>query len=82
MGDVCLTPANEAKAITSIIQYVDRVAVNVQQVLGGGSELIGLPAGPDFHNLFFIPLGKSRGLVCMNGMVKFDKSVPKSKDEI
>ena len=69
MGDVCLTPSNEIKSIVSICQYSDRVALNVQQVLGGGPELQAIPTGPMFHNLCFIPLGKKGGVMAINGFV-------------
>ena len=41
-----------------------------------------MPAPADIHTFTFIPLGTKGGIMCVNGMVKFDEGVPAAKDDI
>jgi hypothetical protein len=43
LGDACLTPMNETKAISSIYQYVDIIAHNIEQVCKNHTDFKAMP---------------------------------------
>lgn len=65
-GDVCLTPMNEEKSIVSMYQYAAVLAGNIEVAVGGDGALQNVPER--LHMLQVIPLGKTKGIMQINGM--------------
>jgi NADH dehydrogenase FAD-containing subunit len=66
LGDACLTPMNEVKAISSIYQYVDIIAHNIEKVCKNHTDYKAMPRS--IHRLSLVPIGKNYGFFLFNKM--------------
>ena len=66
LGDACLTPMNEVKAISSIYQYVDIIAHNIEKVCKNHTDYKAMPRS--IHRLSLVPIGKNNGFFLFNKM--------------
>jgi hypothetical protein len=66
LGDACLTPMNELKTISSILQYVDIIAYNIEKVCKNHTDYKAMP--PSIHKISLVPIGKNYGFFLFNKM--------------
>ena len=66
LGDACLTPMNELKTISSILQYVDIIAYNIEKVCKNHTDYKAMPRS--IHKISLVPIGKNYGFFLFNKM--------------
>lgn len=59
---------NEVKAISSIYQYVDLIAYNIEQVSQNHTNFLSMPRA--VHKLSLVPIGKNSGFLLFNKMAQ------------
>ena len=57
---------NEVKAISSIYQYVDIIANNIDKVCKNHTDFMAMPR--QIHRLSLVPIGKNNGFFLFNKM--------------